>query len=561
MDADPVRHDGSGPFPPVFHVGVLAPRQPVAGLPAVPRAQVDACLDGLAAALAAARQQAGEIYAPGPTRVRLFHVADASADDPFVSLVAASARARGIACHPIGIARTVESAADIAPENGEDDDPDAEAVRQVLARSDLVLTFGADPRHTAAAGALGVPVLQIPASPDGAIRLMVVSGIAGSPATAGPDWQTALAQSVTQAMVPGPDPVARAAADRYLHESRASLRWLARLHVPLERLLLIGSPAWRRPSGNDPEIPPTPLDAAMDRADLLAIHYAGLVRSTVVLRYLLILPTILGATLGFYGPTFLSWAGLRPLGFGLQGLSLAAILLLARLAQRHDWLTRFADYRLLTEALRHQRTMGPLGLAPPHLEGPVHRPAASGGWVAWAVRATVRAEIPPDAEGRADALDRIRRGILADVTSQLAYHRATARRCGILARRLNSLGMHLFSIGLAAVVVRAAFLLAVDLGWIGAVSPKTVTLFNAAALIIPALAPVFLGLRAQAEFGRLEQQSTAMVVELEQLRLAFTQTVSGRAHLVRLAETARRVMMLESADWRLVVKARPVSAS
>jgi len=42
---------------------------------------------------------------------------------------------------------------------------------------------------------------------------------------------------------------------------------------------------------------------------------------------------------------------------------------------------------------------------------------------------------------------------------------------------------------------------------------------------------------------------------------ALEQAGADYPRLVRLAETASRVMLNESADWRLIIKARPVSAT
>ena len=447
------------------------------------------------------------------------------------------------------------------------------AGRVVLDQSDLLLAIwdgvsaGDGPGPiVAAARAHGLPVIVVgPEPPHGVCLLRPADR--GHPLPAPEtEWRQGLADEVRRVLLPGQGAPGAAAADapaaearRYFAEPVPRVHGYGRLHAPLERLMLVGASPDPDPGDTAPAASPEPmpLDRQMHWADTLAIAYGSLQRTAMMLRYLLVLPTILGACIGFY----VDLPGAKTIGFGMQAVSLAGILWLAHISARRAWLPRFIDYRLLAELLRHQRYFGALGLCLPRLRGLPHRPEAAASWVAWQQRAAVRESGLPADRLTPARLDALRLFIRDEVASQRRYHRRTGLRYAALARRLDRIGTVIYVAGLVSVVLRAGFALAVELRWIDGAAADTITLFNIVALVVPALAPVFLGLRSQAEFERLSSQYSAMATELAALLPAFDAHAPTYAQLTTAAEAAVRTMMRETADWRLVLKARPVSAT
>ena len=540
---------------PAFHIGMIAdPGCAVTRLDAM-RAILAAVADAVRGTVAEA--DAG-IFAPGPPHLRCLIVLAGSTD----GLLAEAAAAEGFALQVVlpgpshGVTPALRAEAVLELDGATDSR--LEASRVVLDQSDLIIaldngTAGIVAQLLAEAEARDQPAIT--ADPSGQRpAILLLPGIPGQfAAFEAPDWRIQLAPLVRAALLPGAAGEETAPAlRRYLAETQPVLPWYGGLSAPVERLLLRG---WVPPAGHAvAAIPPGPLDQHLLWADELAILYARLHRSFVTLRYLLTLPTALGACIAFY----LNVDGAKAVGFGLQAASLTGILQITKLNRKQQWLARFTDDRLLAELLRHQRILGALGRTVPAVSRAPHRPDAAVNWVSWYLRAAVReAGLPNDrmTPARLDALLGLLRGELEE---QRDYHRRTAARYDVLEHRLDCIGNRLYMLGLTAVGLRALIWLTFN----GRTPPFNTMWLDIASFVLPALAPVFLGLRSQAEYARLAMQSHAMANQLDMVLQALDgPRTPSHAQLSRVAAAASRIMVREASDWRLAVKAKPVSAT
>ena len=142
--------------------------------------------------------------------------------------------------------------------------------------------------------------------------------------------------------------------------------------------------------------------------------------------------------------------------------------------------------------------------------------------------------------------------IRAQAADQVAYLLGRAARYDAIAKRLQRIGVALFSCGVGAAAIRTAAMLAG-----GAPTPLW---FDETALILPALAPVFLGLLGFGEYGRLATRYRAVAAELRVQLASLDAAGLGRAAVLRAARRIADVMLAEGADWQLLIKARTISA-
>lgn len=80
------------------------------------------------------------------------------------------------------------------------------------------------------------------------------------------------------------------------------------------------------------------------------------------------------------------------------------------------------------------------------------------------------------------------------------------------------------------------------------------------ALVLPAMAPVFLGLLSFNEYTRLATRYRAVAAELQVQIAALDRSSPRRAAVLPIARRIAEVMLAETADWQLIIKARTVSA-
>lgn len=549
-----------------FQVGVTGHRAlPGADLPALQAAAADvfrAIRDGVVRLHAADQAGAAPLFQPDPPALRCVCGLAEGAD----TVLAAAALAEGWTLvatlpfavdefardFPLGPARErfhdLLAQASVACELDGDRRHGGEAYAdigvQVVEQSDLLLAVwdGLPPRGPGGTGDVvghalerGLPVAIMP------------------PSGAGPvEWRGAgtLEALLAAALLPPLDPDGFPAA-MYADAPRAA-RWAGAFVRWFERAVLLGV----RPSA--PDLPPPAPPAAgvlasearllplFDPADRLAGLYAARFRAAGLLRYGLVLPATLGAYVASFGP-----APLRPFGFALQFASLVAVIAFSARGGWERAHRRYIAYRALAEYLRNARLLLPLGAAVQPPGAAVHQ-AQSADWTAWYGLRAVRAAglLPGRLDGGATA--GAAAFVRAQAAGQVAYLLGRASRFDAIGRRLRRIGIGLFSCGVAAAALRTAAMLAG-----GAPMPPW---FDETALILPALAPVFLGLLGFGEYGRLATRYRAVAAELQAQVATLDRAGSGRAGVLRAARRIAEVMLAEGVDWQLLIKARTISA-
>ena len=317
-----------------------------------------------------------------------------------------------------------------------------------------------------------------------------------------------------------------------------------------ERLFTIGfsQPA---PMPPDPATPATPaavaLDAAFGPADRLASEYAARYRAAGLMRYGLILPATLASLVGWYGVGWHQAAG---------NLAAFAVLVFIVWFSTPSWWEpshrRFIAYRALAEYLRNARLLAVLG-AVAQIPGAAAHHEKAADWTAWYGRAVVRQQglssVRFDPRQVAQAAGFVR----GEAAGQIGFLLRRAAGFDIMARRLMQIGVALSICGTAFSGVRAAMLLA------GA-GPSILHEFNEMALVLPAMAPVFLGLLSFNEYRRLATRYRAVAAELQVQVAALDRAPPRRAAVLPIARRIAEVMLAETADWQLIIKAKTVSA-
>jgi len=276
-----------------------------------------------------------------------------------------------------------------------------------------------------------------------------------------------------------------------------------------------------------------------DRADRLAIAYAARYRVAGLMRYALILPATLGSLIASVGE--------RPYQIG-GNLAQFVILIFLVIFSSRFWQKpthhRFVVYRALAEQLRTERLLAPLsGLV-----------AQRGGdWTTWLTRSLVRAVGPRsaifDEASVTAAVDHLR----AETKGQIAFLTARATRYDIIADRFSRVGMGLTALGLVFSISRALLVMA----WSGA---GRLTALNQAALLLPAMGAVFLGLSSFYEYRKLATRYRAIASELQTALRALDAAPPTRARVLAIGRRIAQVMLAEGADWRLLIMSRTISA-
>ena len=137
--------------------------------------------------------------------------------------------------------------------------------------------------------------------------------------------------------------------------------------------------------------------------------------------------------------------------------------------------------------------------------------------------------------------------------SQVSFLRQRAERFDAIASRLRQIGVALSIAGVAFSAVRAVLLLA------GA-GPSALRAFNELALVLPAMAPVFLGLLSFNEYSKLATRYRAVANALTAQIVALRQAPPDRAAVLPIARRIVEVMLAERDDWRQLIQSRTISA-
>lgn len=199
-----------------------------------------------------------------------------------------------------------------------------------------------------------------------------------------------------------------------------------------------------------------PIDALLREpfawADGLAVYYADLTRSSMLLNYLMAAAAVLLALLG-YG---LGWTehdhALHDCAWIWVAAEVALILAIVgntRFANGRRWHQRWIDYRVLAERIRLQRFLAPLGRLTPHTRRPAHLSFGDvrGSWLAWYFRALARELAIVGGrydEIHAQACRAALTKLLDGEDGQICWHRENARQFHLLDHRLHRGAFALF---------------------------------------------------------------------------------------------------------------------
>ncbi len=287
------------------------------------------------------------------------------------------------------------------------------------------------------------------------------------------------------------------------------------------------------------------------RADALATHYAAVHRSGFVLLYLCGSLSLAAA----FSAQFMHelWPDGSRFGKGFTVFEVVMLLTMWGLYatdRNGRWRERWLDYRTLAELLRQADLLVQIGYPP--LTGCLNRLAEEHperGWVPWVVAAIIRSV--GVAGGRQD--DAFLQRVLAytvdtRLADQLAYHKRTEARNGVVSKRLRAANFALF---FAAVGV-----VALELIW---PEPWDIPVPGLLAGVLPAFGAASFGIRNQAEFEivvgrseRLHELLTAgsqRIARLAKSSLNSTLLGSTIQHSVRL-------MQHDAVEWAAIFEVK-----
>jgi len=296
--------------------------------------------------------------------------------------------------------------------------------------------------------------------------------------------------------------------------------------------------------------------------DGLAALNAARYRSAFVLAFLMAAAAVGCALM----PVALAWTSaahhLKASVFvAAEVVLIAEIILVIRAVRRGRWHERWIDYRLAAELVRHLRLVVPLGGDRPFPQMPAHWTSyGTPAWVQWYVRAIERHVGLPDASVDAAHLADCLGQTGTMIVGQREWHQHNAEVCRTMERRLETAGLGLLGLTLAACVGHL-----LPLSWVHAEQVGLPLTFLCG--FLPALGAALAGINNQAEFRRIAKRSGSMAGQLallerraEDLQGAAPRQIRLRAPDVRaLASDAARVMVNEVAEWRVVVLDRPAS--
>lgn len=432
-------------------------------------------------------------------------------------------------------------------DHGRGGEPYAEIGRQIVEQSDILLAVwdGLPPRGPGGTG----EVVQLALDRRVPVAVLSPDGLGA------PVWHTATDNAVIDAIVATAvlPPADQSGFPQALyHEPLVFSTWAATAVRTFERAMLLGAPR-PAPAVLGTPAPPMPVtgpeqqvDAMFTIADRVAGRYAARFRAAGLLRYSLVLPATLGAFIASFGP---GWA--KPVGYVIQFGSLGAVLLFS---VRGSWARdqgRFIAYRAVAEYIRNARLLLPLGamVTPPII--PVHQERVAD-WASWYGRAVLRQAGLPGRYVDPAAVAMARQGVRTAVEAEIAFLRSRVARFGVIARRLRLIGLGLTISGFVLAAIHGAM----DFAHAGV---RTTAWLSELALVVPALAPIAMGLLGFGEYGRLSTRYSAVVAELEAAVAALDRVGPDRRAVLPIARRITEVMLAEGADWQLMIKARTMA--
>jgi len=292
-------------------------------------------------------------------------------------------------------------------------------------------------------------------------------------------------------------------------------------------------------------------------ADHLAIHYGGNFRALGILRHLLMVVVICGLFMGVYIER------IDVVGFAIQFMAFAAILMLVRINRKMDWHQRFLDYRYIAEHLRHMRYLILLGRLPGFVHDNVDATCTSGSWPTWHLRNIARQCGLAGARLEPARLERYRGLLERDVIDdQIGFFNARKKRYDLISKRLNDFGTICYAVGLAFICLRVVAFMVVKKNstFLGVPGGDFRALFNQIGLVIPALVSITFGVRSQGEYQRLAARYGLTADMLEQKRQALQELAfADAARLAAFAEELAALLASEVSGWHVLVKSKAIN--
>lgn len=308
-------------------------------------------------------------------------------------------------------------------------------------------------------------------------------------------------------------------------------------------------------------------------ADELATYYGGLYRSVILNNLLL---SVFGSAvsisvlfMGVWAPESEIW---NTGSTTVEVVCAAIIVALAVNARRKAWHARWIDYRELAERLRPLRFIYLLGSGA-RREPKDENERGQEAWIDWIVPDVERSLGLPNTAVTPEYLAAVRRFLLQEIDGQIGYHQVNAVRMDAMERRLGKFGEGMFWLVLVLGVLSITSNLGPDLHfpWSphtdapGVEDPNVAyllgPLFDFLGVVLPALGAALFGVRALGEFSRLAKRSSGTGEALRRHRdgiAAIPEAQLTREALCAAADTAAKLMMSETADWRTLVVMRPV---
>jgi hypothetical protein len=276
-------------------------------------------------------------------------------------------------------------------------------------------------------------------------------------------------------------------------------------------------------------------------SDLLAVRYGDLYRAAVVKSYFWAALATLAALAGFLSLD--DWAYALPVKAGLillELLILGAIITMVRKGRSDHWHSKFVDYRLLAESLRHLRFLATFG----EFAAAGRLNDSGSAWWGWYLRATARELGLP--QGRLGP--EFQRSLLSDVATfeieeQIDYNRRTLEKARATGHGLHAWGDGLFigamvflagALALLIVVFAVAFYKAWGAGdgpaiaaWPGLIKYQLPKIYEwikhiklwigVVAALLPTLGAALAGIRYLLDFDGKATSCQEMLIELERL--------------------------------------------
>lgn len=323
----------------------------------------------------------------------------------------------------------------------------------------------------------------------------------------------------------------------YFEDARSDARWAVGVMRLYERLVS-AHPATRAPSDATLTAPPSQGDPELqvnfEHADRLAIAYGGRYRVAGLMRYGLILPATLGSLVASLGDRMFQIGGNLA-----QFVVLAFLVAFSSRTWQEPTHRRFVAYRALAEQFRSAMILAPFAA--------VASLSNNGDWTTWMARASQRATGP-----KSMVFDRASLDVAVDYVrwitrDQIGFLVDRAERYERIARRFSRIGIALSISGIGFAGLRAALL------FLG-IGSSAMSWYNEAALLLPAMGPVFLGLVSFHEYRTLATRYRAIAKELEVRLTDLENAAPRRSATLAVARGISGLLLEESSDWLRLIK-------